>query len=154
MFENNQFPSINITNFSLLNSIDLESVYNLISINKIDMLNKTGVLVNYNNIDIGFVLISIDKDKTCCISIHRFPRICRMSIISLIEAAVVFIKELDLKDIKVYKFVNTYLYSFKLKIMFKEFIELGSDVIEVKSNVIDSLNIKQITTKNININLK
>ncbi len=154
MFENDKLSSINITDFSLLNPTELKSINNLININKIDISNKIGVLVNYNNIDIGFVLVDVNEDKECCISIYRYPRVCRLSIISLIEATVVFIKELNLKDIKVYKFVDTYLYSFKLKIIFKEYKELNSDLIEINPNILHSLNIKQITTKNININLK
>ena len=41
-----------------------------------------------------------------------------------------------------------------VKIIFKEYKELNSDLIEINPNILHSLDIKQITTKNININLK
>ena len=83
------------------------------------------------------------------VEIFQAPRVCRLSIISLIECSVILAKKSENKLETInFKLNGATSYNFKFKLLFKEFIEL-EDCIQVSSDILNELTEEDITFRNI-----
>lgn len=110
--------------------------------------NKKIFIVNNGSIDLGVILLSEDYGYFN-VEIFQAPRVCRLSIISLIECSVILAKKSENKlDTINFKLNGAASYNFKFKLLFKEFIEL-EDCIQVSSDILNELTEEDITFRNI-----
>lgn len=117
-----------------------------------DSIFNNAVVINYNNFDIGIVSV-LEEESHFFVKLLQFPRVCRVSILSLIEASVAFLKSLDLKN-KDVLFYSPTPCSIKFKLLFSdENISIENYTIKVNSKFIQDLTFEQITRKQIIVNL-
>lgn len=108
----------------------------------------TVYLINNGHLDLGAILV----DETygyLNISIYQAPRVCKLSIISLIEASVIIAKKTIHDSYSInFKLVNASSYNFKFKLLFDNFIEL-EDCIQIDSSVLKEKTEEEITFREI-----
>lgn len=106
-------------------------------------------LINNGSVDVGIVLLKKDFDNLI-VEVYQAPRVCRLSIISLIECSALLAKQsLDETVSNVtFKLNNAASYNFKFKTLFKEFAEL-EDSVQISSDVLKETPEDQITFRNI-----
>lgn len=110
--------------------------------------NKQIYIVNNGSIDLGVVLLSDDYGYFN-VEVFQAPRVCRLSIISLIECSVILAKKSETKLETInFKLNGAASYNFKFKLLFKKFVEL-EDCIQVSSVLLNDLTEEDITFRNI-----
>lgn len=93
-------------------------------------------IVNNGTIDMGVILTEVFND-VFNISIFQAPNVCRLSIIALIESALIIAKQNNSASLIVFKLPNASSYSFKFKMILKEYEEYD-DFIRVSKDVLDT----------------
>lgn len=114
-----------------------------------DVTDKDIYLVNNGSVDIGVILLKKDF-YNLIVEIYQAPRVCRLSIISLIECSALVAKQVVNESFltATFKLNNAASYNFKFKTLFKEFIEL-EDSIQISSELLKETTEDQITFRNI-----
>ena len=144
--------NVHITDLKNKESTYSELLNNISSKNKLfnySILDECYV-VNYNNIDIGVIGIKNVSDNLVSISLYQTPKICRLSIITLIESSLYYAK--NNVTTKTYCFENCYTYynfifQYKIKIYKEE-----NNNIYIDKEILDNVKQEQITNKIIIIN--
>lgn len=144
--------NVYITNIKNKESLYSELLNNISSKNKFfnySLLDECHV-VNYNNIDIGIIGIKKLSDVCVSISLYQAPKICRLSIVTLIESSLYYSK--NNLSFNTYCFENCYTYYnfiFQYKIInYKEV----NNHIYIDNEVLASVKQEQITNKILIIN--
>lgn len=134
-------------NYTEIYNTFLKSIYN---INKLfNYTNKDLYIINNGHIDIGVILVNNQEDKTI-IELYQAPRVCRLSVISLIESSVLISKKIISKSIVCFNLFNLNNYLFKFKVIFKNGqISENEESIEVSSLLIEQLKVEDITFRDI-----
>lgn len=105
-------------------------------------------IVSTNHITVGLIGLSI-TDNDMNVHIFQAPRVCRLSILSLIESTVPFIQSLDLSiDTVKYHNINS-AYLFRLNSLFDRHLKDTSSLFDIPYNDFKLVNIKNITNKKI-----
>lgn len=108
----------------------------------------TVYLINNGHLDLGAILV----DETygyLNISIFQAPKVCKLSIISLIESSVIIAKRTIHNSCNInFKLVNATSYNFKFKLLFNDFIEL-EDCIQIDTSVLKDKKEEEITFREI-----
>ena len=144
--------NVHITDLKNKESMYSELLNNISSKNKLfnySILDEYYV-VNYNNIDIGVIGIKKISDNLVSISLYQTPKICRLSIITLIESSLYYAK--NNVTTQIYCFENCYnyynfIFQYKVKIYKEE-----NNHIYIDKEILDSVKQEQITNKIIIIN--
>lgn len=102
-------------------------------------------VVNYGNIDIGFITLKENN-----INIVQFPRICRLSIITLIEALFIVLLNIKLQYDYIY-IENVIGYFFKISHIVGKSAEIDetTNTIKFKLDSINNLTLEDITRKKV-----
>ena len=117
----------------------------------VNTLNYIAV-VNNGNIDVGVIGIKIVSEDIMEVQLYQAPKVCRLSILSIIESTIPFIQTLAL-TIKDVHYINMPIaYSFKLTSMFNNSFSKEEDKVIIPSKSILNLNIASVTSKKIIIN--
>lgn len=121
------------------------------SSNKYFKLEETDKLyiINNNHIISGIIVLDTKAD-TLYVSVYQSPRVCRLSIISLLEASVIIAN----KEVSIQKqvcFVNTQeSYNFKYRSLFKTYNE-DDTLFRVESSLVKNITIPAITKKQLKL---
>lgn len=118
--------------------------------NKYFVINDkdTVYLVNNGHLDLGAILVE-ESYGYLSVSIFQAPKVCKLSIISLIEAAVMIAKRTTHNSLNInFKLVNAASYNFKFKLLFSDFVEL-EDCIQINSSVLLDKAEEEITFREI-----
>lgn len=113
---------------------------------------ETLLVVNYNNMDIGVVCLRSSCESVTDVFIYQLPNICRVSIISLIEATIAYLKSLN----ELNKLYSIYLeqsyYKSIVSVKAPILKEVTDTNLIISSNHLSVESILQITCKNVMIN--
>lgn len=125
----------------------------IISTNKYFDINSFNYIavVNNGNIDVGVIGIKLNGD-VAELQLFQAPRVCRLSIISIIEASIPLIQILSLTVKNVTYVDMPASYSFKLTSMFKSVAVVLDEKVTIPLSSITNFNILSVTSKNIIIN--
>lgn len=105
-------------------------------------------IVHTNNVDIGLVGINITEAREMTVNIFQTPNVCRMSILSLIDASIYFAQSLaQPEDVVIFKNVH-YAHTFKLKQIISDIIANEDDYYTSGVKLL-SVDMSQISLKNI-----
>lgn len=144
--------NVYVTNIENKESLYSELLTNISSKNKFfnySLLDECHV-VNYNNMDIGIIGIKKLTDNCVSISLYQAPRICRLSIVTLIESSLYYSKY-NL-NFETYCFENCYnYYNFIFQYKIKEYKEVNNHIY-IDNKILDSVKQEQITNKILIIN--
>lgn len=108
----------------------------------------TIAIVNNNSIDVGLIGITY-KDKEVFVELFQAPKVCRLSIISIIESSLALIKTFDQDISNVIYSDLSMVYSFKITSIFKEVIPDETGALVVPYKLVSDLDLSNITSKNI-----
>ena len=111
--------------------------------------NKEVHIVNNSTVDIGVILLET-TDDILNVEVFQTPRVCRLSIISLIECAVLLAKNKINTGITSvnFKLNNAISFRFKFKLIFKDFDELDTSI-QISSDMFNNIKEEDITFRNI-----
>lgn len=110
--------------------------------------DKTIFIVNNGHIDLGIVLVK-EENLEFNIEVFQAPKVCKLSILSLIESSVLIAKkEIDKALTINFKLNNASSYNFKFKMIFNEFTVL-ENAIQISSEVLERTLEEKITFRNI-----
>lgn len=104
-------------------------------------------IVHTNNVDIGLIGINITEGEVV-VSTFQSPNVCRMSILSLIDASIYFVQSLVKPEVIVtFKNVH-YAHTFKLQQIISD-IKANDDDYSTTGEKLLSVDMSQISLKNI-----
>lgn len=121
----------------------------MFKINKYFSIKETDkiFLVNNGSVDIGVIVVDAEG-YYLDVHIYQAPKVCRLSIISLIECGVLVAKK-EATDVPInFKLNNATSYNFKFKIVFPNYEEF-EDCIRVSPEVLKELSEDKITNRDI-----
>lgn len=145
-----------IVTFSETNSFPehfLKSVTNISRTHYLDhKAFKYVALVNTNNVDIGLICL-FENDGTLEVRLFQAPYVCRMSILSLIDASIYFLQKfVKPGQTVIFKSVH-YAHTFKLQQIIQDIKVEGDDYIvdgdKLLSIDMSSISLKKILLENI-----
>ncbi len=106
-------------------------------------------IINNGSIDIGVLLVKYSEENLPIISLHQAPNVCKLSIISLIESAILLSKKYYNKDKSIiFNMKNASSYLFKFKLIFNKY-ELIEDNLIVDIEEVNNTPDDKITFRNI-----